>query len=135
MDNNWILLGIGWLGFVAHSLQKLDSLQKDAHVANIEFDWVKDYVVRDKFGIMLSFLCPVAWLTLGPELAAKYQKIEEFPRLVMFGIGVLGSYVFQLALGRSRALLRKAIDIKTNIADDVTDKPITTLNDVKKTNP
>jgi hypothetical protein len=128
---NWIQLGAGWLGMLMHTLAKLDSTQKDARVANIQFDWVKDFFQRDIFGILLSFLCPVAWLIFAPELFTKYPAYGALPRFYAFGSGVLGSYLFQMWLGRSKKLIREAVNQKTDVADAVTADPIVTLKQVE----
>lgn len=131
----WILLGIGWLAVLMHSLSKMDSLSKDAHVANIDFNWWRDYVKRDLFGLILSMLCPIAWLTFAPEILKHYPKYGDFPRLAIFTVGLIGSYILQMWLGKSKAMIRRVIDQKTDIADQETAKPITNLNQVTPTKP
>lgn len=120
-DTILILAGIG--GVLAHCLMKMDSLSKDAAVANVNFDWKKDYLYKDKFGIILSFLSVALWYLIFGEAAAKYPKLEGWAITSFVVMGLTGSYLIQLVSSRAKKRIRSIVDAKTNIADDKTDKP------------
>lgn len=132
LQDNLFLLASGWLGLLIHSLQKADSLKKDAAVANIDFDLARDYLRRDMLGLIAAALIPLAWMIFRKEIELGWDFAAKFPKLAIFFVGAVGSYGAQMAFGSARKLIRKAVDIKTNIADENTDNPMTTLSQVKK---
>lgn len=115
----WLLL-CGIAGFLFHSLIKLKSLQDDAIAANLPFNWKRDYLVKDIFGILSAFVAPFIWLLLFSEVANKYPALHDFARVSFFVMGAFGSYILQLLLGKSKKYIRKVVDEKTNIADGIT---------------
>lgn len=125
MDNitiNYLL--VGFLGVLIHCFLKANSLNQDARVANLKFNFWTDYIQKDAFAILVSFLMVFLWLFLFKEVAAKYKSLQDFA-LTSFGVmGAMGSYIAQLALSRAKKQIRQVIDLKTNIADKV--KPAVT---------
>lgn len=117
MSPTFYFLLAGIAGFVFHSLIKLKSLSDDAHAANVPFNWYEDYIVKDIFGILLSFTSPFIWLLIFKEIATQYPKIETFAITSFFVMGVMGSYVLQLILGKAKKSIRKVVDEKTNELD------------------
>lgn len=119
----YLLLGV--FGVVLHSLFKCKSLNEDAIAANLQFSFVRDYIQKDFYGLLASLLSPLIWYFIFAELAAKYPSLENFVLTSFFVMGFMGSYIFQLALGRMKKQIRRVVDEKTNIADGIepSDKP------------
>lgn len=119
MSTNFYLLLAGFAGFVFHSLIKLKSLSDDATAANLRFNWYKDYIVKDIFGILLSFSAPFIWFLIFKEIANQYPKIEGFAITSFFVMGAMGSYVLQLILGKAKKQIRHVVDEKTDELDEL----------------
>lgn len=111
-----ILLILGILGVVAHSLIKANSLQKDATVANIKFT-LFDYLNCDWLGISASFIMVLIWILVFGEVGAKYPQILDYVRLSFAGMGFFGSYILQTIFSKGKKYIRTVVDEKTNIAD------------------
>lgn len=111
-----ILLGLGFLGVIAHCFIKANSLEKDAKVANISFG-VKDYLCRDWFSIGLSLIAVFIWLAVFGEVSKKYPLIQDYVRCSFAGMGFMGSYLLQTFFGKGKQYIREVIDVKTDIAD------------------
>lgn len=109
-----ILIACGLLGVLFHSVAKCNSLLKDAQVANINFNWRKDYLGKDYLGILLSILSVGIWYYIFGEVIASYPKLEAFARTSFVVMGVIGSYALQLLFSRSKKLIRQQIDTKTD---------------------
>lgn len=114
-----IYLLVGFGGVVVHSLIKLKQMSKDYQKANLSLSF-EDYIKKDKYGIILSFLVVFLWLALFGEAAQKYPLILAFTRFSFFAMGALGSYGVQALMSRAKEELRQKIDEKTNILDDLT---------------
>lgn len=115
MDNqilHFILAGVA--GVLFHCLLKLNSLLKDARVANIAFNSWKDYWLKDAVSILMSFLSVGIWLLIFGEIAAKYPSLESFAITSFVVMGAIGSYLIQLGLSRAKRQVRQVIDQKTN---------------------
>lgn len=117
MQLNITFILAGFAGFVFYSLAKLNSLSKDAQVANIPFDWYKDYVKKDIFGILASFMSIFVWQLMFSEIATKYPAIEGFAITSFVVMGAIGSWALQLLLGRAKKAIRKVVDEKTDELD------------------
>lgn len=113
-----IYLLVGFGGVIAHSLNKVRTLSAEYEKANLTLTF-NQYIQKDKYGIMLSFLVVFLWLALFGEAALKYPAILTFTRVSFFAMGALGSYGLQSAMSRAKKELQKAIDEKTNILDDL----------------
>lgn len=92
-------------------------MQKDAQVANMKFNPIRDYVLKDLYGILAALFAPIVWLQLFGEMASHYPALENFSLTSFFVMGALGSYVLQLLLGQAKKQIRKVVDEKTDIAD------------------
>lgn len=114
-----IYLLVGFGGVIAHSLNKVRTLTEDYGKANLTLTF-KQYLQKDKYGIMLSFLVVFLWLALFGEAAIYNPKILTFTRVSFFAMGALGSYGLQSWMGRAKKELQNAIDEKTNILEDLT---------------
>jgi hypothetical protein len=117
MSNDLLLILCGIAGVVFHSLLKLKGLLEDARVANMNFDWKKDYVIKDAVSIIMAVLSVGVWYLVFEEVSNKYPGIVGFKRVSFFTMGALGSYVIQLALSKAKNMIRKTVDKKTDIAD------------------
>jgi len=113
----FIFILLGFLGVIAHSLFKANSLQKDAKVANIEFGIIH-YLKCDWFGISLSFIAVFVWVFVFGEVGAKYPLILDYVRCSFFGMGFFGSYLIQSFNSKGKTYIRKVVDEKTDIADN-----------------
>jgi hypothetical protein len=68
-------------------------------------------------GMAASVLSVFIWALLYPEVVIKYPAIEGWIRGSFFVMGAMGSWVLQMALGKTRGYIRNIVDTKTNIAD------------------
>jgi hypothetical protein len=124
MATEYIIFAVcGVLGVVFHSICKYISLKGDAKAANYGPLTLKEYISTDIAPIALAFCSVAIWLLLFGEAASKYPKLEDFARASFVAMGAIGSYVIQLGLSTLQAKIKKVVDIKTNIADNVTNKP------------
>ncbi len=114
MNQQLLFLLTGIAGFIFHSLLKLKSLNDSFNDASMPFDVYKDYILKDRWGILAALFSPFIWLLLFGEMAAKYPAIKEFSLTSFFVMGALGSYILQLILGRAKKQIRKVVDDKTN---------------------
>lgn len=119
MDTNLILILAGVGGVLAHCLIKLDGLSKDYGLANIPFNWKKDYLAKDRFGIILSFLSVGLWFLIYQETSGNYEKLQAWKVTSFVAMGLFGSYIIQLVSSRAKKKLRSIVDAKTNVADGV----------------
>lgn len=103
----------GVAGVLFHCLLKLNSLLQDARVANIDFRWKRDYLQRDAVPIMISFLSVVIWHLIFVDVISKYPAISAFARVSFVVMGMIGSYVIQLAMSSAKKKIRQVIDFKT----------------------
>lgn len=107
----WLVF-CGFAGVVLQSLLKLDGLLKIAIRANVNFDWWRDYVQRDRYAILASFLSVVIFYLVFGEVATKFEWLTVFPRFSFVTIGMSGSYALQKWLGKSKKWLTSIIDEK-----------------------
>lgn len=121
----------GLLGLIFMVLAKMQSTRKDFHVAGQPFS-AKKYFEDEVIGIGMSLVVIVLmalsikeWVTLSPK-AADYVTI-------IFALGgALGSWAFLLFLGNSKKYIRKIVDIKTNVSDQVIGKTTTVEEVIEK---
>lgn len=123
MLQDFISILCGILGVVAQCLILLRGLLRDAQIANMDFNWKKDYVKRDAPSILSSFVSVAIWYFIFSEVAHKYPQIEGFKRISFVLMGGVGSWVIQAAFGTAKDRIRKIIDKKTDIADGKVPKP------------
>jgi hypothetical protein len=116
-----ILCGV--LGVIAQSLILLRGLLRDAQIANIDFNWKKDYVRKDSPSILLAFVSVLIWFLIFGEVAHKYPNLEGFRRVSFVLMGGVGSWLVQAVFGTAKDRIRKIMDRKTDIADGKVPKP------------
>lgn len=116
-NENFYLILCGIAGVVFHCLLKLNNLRKDALVANVSFQWKRDYLRKDGISIIMAFLSVGIWYLVFGEVANKYPALVGFRRVSFIAMGAIGSYVIQLLLGKAQAQIRKVVDVKTDAAD------------------
>jgi hypothetical protein len=127
MQENLIVIACGVMGVLFQSLLKLRSLLKDAQVANVNFNWKKDYVYKDGPSIIMAFLSVFIWYYIFGEVSAKYNAIIGLKRVSFVLMGGVGSYLIQMAFGTAKERIRKIVDRKTDQADGkVTPDELTT---------
>lgn len=107
------------LGVAFHSFLKMDNLSKQARAANIPFNWIKDYIVKDVYALLASACSALVWYFIFDEVAAKYPSVANFAKFSFFVMGFMGSYVLQLMLSKAQKMISSIVDYKTNIADGV----------------
>lgn len=117
MQENIIVIMCGVFGVAFQCLLKIRSLLKDAQVANVNWDWKKDYLKKDAPSIILAFLSVFIWYYIFGEVAKKYTGIADFKRVSFVLMGGVGSYIIQMAFGTAKDRIRKIVDKKTDIAD------------------
>jgi hypothetical protein len=96
-----ICFGIGCLGVVVYMVIKMASLDADAKNRNVDFS-INDYLKKDRFNILLSFLAVVLWVVLFEEAVTAYPKIQNFLRLSFAGMGLTGSLIIQKLNDKSK---------------------------------
>ncbi len=113
------LILIGELGVLVHSLVKAKNLQKDYFAANETFSFYKDYISKEWLGVILAVISPVVWLFIYKEAAAKWDYITGWTNLTFIMAGMAGSWGLQLLDSKSKKVIRKIVDDKTNELDDI----------------
>lgn len=100
---------------------KIPAVKKRANAANHKFSWAEYWredwhliIGTNVFGIML-----IAGLD---QLLNWKPAILEYVKWFFGGVGVFASTVILGKLSQYEKMLTKVIDIKTNIADDITQK-------------
>lgn len=114
-----IFLTCGFLGMIAHSLLRLQTLKADAKKANMTLS-VQKWLDFDWPVLALSFVSVFIWYFTFKEVAAKYKGISEFTRVSFVAFGGLGSFIIQNFFSRAKDWIQKTIDKKTDIADGKT---------------
>lgn len=109
----WLCLIAGWM---FHTLAKGNSLLQDARAANINFNFWKDYIVKDVGSIFLALNAGWIWYFIYGEWVSKYPSLQPFVRTSFVVFGAIGSYVVQLALSRTKRAIRKGVGEKTDTA-------------------
>lgn len=117
MNENILLIICGLAGVLFHCLLKLQGLLTDARVANIKFNAIQDYWIRDAISISLSLLSVGIWYLVYKEVANKYEVVSGWTRISFVGMGLLGSYIIQLIASRAKKRIRQVVDAKTNAID------------------
>lgn len=117
----WYFL-CAFAGFLFQSAAKLSGLQKDANVANINFDWRRDYLQRDSFSIILSALSPLIWLLVYDEWVERYHIVEEYLKTSFVLFGAIGSWGLQYIFGSAKKWIRSVVDRKTDELDLLRDE-------------
>lgn len=124
MNTKYLIFAVcGVLGVLFHSICKFISLKGDAKAANYGKLTIKEYVSTDLGPIALAFCSVAIWLLVFAEAASKYPKLQDFARVSFVTMGAIGSYLIQLALSTLQSKIKKTVDLKTDIADNVTNKP------------
>lgn len=116
-NENLLLIVCGLAGVLFHCLIKLNGLLTDARVANIRFNAVHDYWIRDAVSICLSLLSVGIWYLVYKEVTNKYEAITGFTRVSFVAMGMVGSYLIQRLASRAKKRINEITDAKTNKAD------------------
>lgn len=117
MQENIIVIVCGIMGVVFQSMLKIRGLLKDAQVANVNWDWKKDYLKKDAPSIILAFLSVGIWYYIFGEISNRYPAIVDLKRVSFVLMGGVGSYLIQMAFGTAKDRIRKIVDRKTDVAD------------------
>lgn len=125
------LIAIGIAGVLFHCLCKLQSLLKNARAANINFNALNDYWLKDAVAIIISLLSVGIWYSLFGEISTRYPALAGWEKTSYFVMGGMGSYVLQLLLSTAQKRINKVVDVKSNDSDG-TDQAVTKLSDLKK---
>ena len=106
-------------GIILHVAVKVQSLAKDHKLANLEFSFW-GYLKDDKWALIMDLFCSLIlvyvideWFDFDSRLLGKVKSIFIF-------VGFTGSYVVLQLMSVAKANFRKAVDHKTNIADEAT---------------
>ena len=126
----WCAL-LGMLGVATQTIIKISSYQKQAKAANIVFN-IKDYFAND-WGIQaLNVITVIVALVTVDELTNRYPQVLPFLKWFFFFIGYTGSSLLNGLLSRTQKTITNVVDIKTNISDNVTEAPVTTMQEANK---
>jgi hypothetical protein len=111
---------VGFLGVVAHTLSKIISFKKDFEIANEQFV-LRKYFKDDWPAVLLSMVIVLAVALFKEEVLNYKPAVSSYIKIIFFAIGALGSWLFNLLLGKTKKHIRGIIDEKTDIADKKTD--------------
>ncbi len=122
----------GLLGMCAYVfIIKIPAAIAKAKAANVTFG-MKDYLsteyptlIGNLLSIAIALLVLGEVLTYKPELRAWIIAIFAF-------YGFTGSSILLAIFGQINKKLNSIIDVKTNVADAVTDQPVTSINGTTK---
>jgi len=117
MDITIKAIALGYIGVIMHCCLKYRSLSKDAVKANVILS-IGDYIKKDIGGLVITFLCPIAWILLSEEVFVHYPKLENWYIGLSGVIGLAGSYLIQSLDNSTKNYIRKIVDKKTDIADN-----------------
>lgn len=117
MKEDFVVIVCGICGVLFQCMMHLHGLLKDAQVANLNFSWKKDYVVKDSPSIIMAFLSVMIWYFIFGEVVKRYPNIEGFKRTSFVLMGGVGSWLVQYAFGTAKDRIRKIVDRKTDVAD------------------
>lgn len=106
----------GYIGVIMHCCLKYRSLKTDATKANLQLS-LKDYLVKDIAGLIITALCPILWVLISDEAFKFYPKLENFYIGMSTLIGLSGSYLIQTVDNGTKRWIRKNVDEKTNELD------------------
>ena len=110
-------LAAGLLGLIFVTLAKANSLKKDFAVANQTFIWRK-FWDGEIIGIAMSLVFIILMAITVKEWIGIKPQFENYVTIIFAMGGAIGSWAFQLFLGKSKKYIRTVIDIKTNIVDN-----------------
>lgn len=108
----------GVIGVAIHTCMAYKSNEKLAHAANLKLT-VNDFWRNDGINIILAFLSVMGWFVIFDEVAKRAQILSEFVITSYLALGALGSYAIQYGFGKSKAIIRKSIDRKTDQLDAI----------------
>lgn len=106
------------IGVAIHTSMAYESNRKTAKAANMVFTWA-DFWENDKINIILAFLSVVGWYLIFGEISKRFTLLSEYVVTSYLIFGAFGSYAIQYGWGRSKSLIRKTIDAKTNQLDEI----------------
>jgi len=107
----------GLLGLLFVTLAKMSATKKDFDAAGHEFK--TDKFFRDEWiGIAMSVVFILIMSITIKEWIDISPKVSNFVTCLFAMGGAIGSWAFQLFLGKSKKYIRTVVDIKTNIVDN-----------------
>jgi hypothetical protein len=107
------------LGVVFHIAVKVKSLHDDHKVANLKFS-VAQYLKDDWIALVVDVLAALILVYLVSEWVEEDSKILNKVKSIFVFVGYTGSSVLMQVLSVAKRNFRKAVDYKTNIADEST---------------
>lgn len=107
------------LGMLLHIFAvKIPGVVKSAKAANLKFSY-STYFMDDSAAIIASFICLFIYLMVLGELVAYQPYVLKFIIFLSVTVGFMGSSLWLSLIGRAQAKINSTIDIKTNLADEV----------------
>ena len=107
----------GLLGLIFVTLAKMSSTKKDFEAAGHQFK--EDKFFRDEWiGIAMSVVFILIMAVTIKEWADFSPKVSNYVTCLFAMGGAIGSWAFQLFLGKSKKYIRTVVDLKTNIVDN-----------------
>ena len=126
-----INLFAGLLGLIFMTLAKMQGVRKDFHVAGQSFI-VKKFFEDEIIGIGMSLTVIVLMAISVQEWVNVSPKVADYVTIIFALGGAIGSWAFLLFLGNSKKYIRKIVDIKTNVSDEVIGKTSTVKETIQK---
>lgn len=105
------------IGNILHVGFKIISLQKDHKIANLEFS-VGKYLSEDKWALLMDVFASFAVVYLIDEFLEMDSRLIGKIKTVFVFVGFTGSYVILQVMSVAKSNFRKAVDYKTNQADE-----------------
>lgn len=109
-----VLILAGLLSAFFQCLATLKSRLDDARAANVNFNAVRDYWMRDAVPITMTVIPVVLWYLVFGEVAARSELVLNLKRCSFILVGGAGSWILQYFLGTSKKFIRMIVDRKTN---------------------
>lgn len=127
MQEQLILLVIGFGCVILGCVIQCNELLQLARVGNISFNWKKDFIYKDYLSIIISFGAVFLWWALFAEFAQRYTWLHDFKRLSFAAIGFFGGFFILSMYSPAKKLIKKQIDNKTNRLSEMTGEQKTQL--------
>lgn len=133
---NWLFylscFSIALIGMGLQTAMAMQSLQKKARLANVEFK-AKHYLQEDYLTLVISFLTIVLAMLLINEVLNIKPEVKDYLKFGFAFIGYASNDIASRLFSAANSRVNAAIDYKTTIADKATGTTDTPTPAVKPT--
>jgi archaellum biogenesis protein FlaJ (TadC family) len=117
---------VALIGMALQTVLKMKSLQDKARVANISFRPM-DYLKNDWLSMTASILTIVLFLFFVDNILNWKPAVIDYIKIGFAFVGYTGSDIASRLFGVVNKKINTVIDVKTNIADNVSEAPKTNI--------